>query len=200
MWMLRGLRNNYILLAGKLIFFVLSFCFLIKFTMNFLQEIEELKELKIEVFLASVLSTLIFYIFIADLNSLYEKIQGFFLKSPFLLLLIPVSLIILGIGYFIIPKVLNISFNKDIFLFVGGVFLMMHLIFIAHRTRGSTFVDFINYLFTFTLLCIISLFLLGFYLRVGSRIQIEKIIWSSAQESFSLMKDVFTQIFAGKSE
>jgi hypothetical protein len=189
------LRNSYAIALGKLLLFLIIFCFLVEFTKGFISELKNIQGFQMSAFYISILSCFIFYTFIADLNGLYNKLQNFFFRNSFFSLIIPSLLILLALGYFIIPKLLNFSFHKNTFVFLGGFIFTVHLISIARQTKASTFIRFINYLFIFSILYIINLVIFGIYLKVAFKIPLGEVVADSISGSFSIVKNIFTQIF-----
>ena len=142
-----GLRNNYIFTLVKLALFLIILCFLIALTKEFWQEVKVTEAFDIKVLVVSMLCAFSFYVFIADLNSFYKGIQKFFFHSSFFAYLIPSVLVVVGIGYFFLPKIFNTAFSKDTFVFIGGFALTGHLIFVARGNQGHNFPTVVNYLF-----------------------------------------------------
>ncbi|GEM_PF-904028 len=191
-------KSNYFFTIVKLFLFLLIFSFLVAMSREFFHNIKSLKDFNLDLFFISILSCFVFYIFFASLNGIYKTIQNFFFHSSQFGLFIPTLLILLGIGYYIIPKVFNVDFNRDVFLFAGGFILIAHLIYIANETKGATFSDFINYLFIFSILYIINLIIFEAYLRIAFNIDISKINIDGARGGATIIKDMFLQIFQNK--
>ncbi|MDD5194216.1 MAG: hypothetical protein PHQ96_00900 [Candidatus Omnitrophica bacterium] len=191
----KGLRNNYIFTLVKFILFLLIFCFLASFSKQLLHEMRADRALKPEVILFSVLFCFAFYTFFVDLNNIYKAIQKFFFHSSFISMVVPSFLILLGIGYFLIPRVFNLSFDRDVFLFLGGFILTSHMIFIARENKGSNFMDFINYLFIFSILYIVNIILFGLYLNVAFNVDLGKVVVDGFINGAVLIKNLFSQIF-----
>ncbi|MBU2103246.1 MAG: hypothetical protein ABH865_09480 [Candidatus Omnitrophota bacterium] len=191
----KALRNNYLFTLIKFILFLLIFCFLASFSKEFLYQIRLDKALRVEVLLFSVLSCFAFYAFFVDLDNFYKAIQKFFFHSSFIAMVIPSFLILLGIGYFLIPRVFELDFDRDVFLFLGGFIVTAHLIFVARQNRGSNFVDFINYIFIFSILYLVNLLLFGVYLNVAFRVDMGAVIVEGFVNGATLIQSLFTQIF-----
>jgi putative flippase GtrA len=81
-------------------------------------------------------------------------------------------------------------------VFLGGFVVTSHLTFVARENKGHSFNTFINYLFMFSILCIINMILLGLYLRVAFKIHIGAIIIESLKDSFSLIGNLCRQIYS----
>jgi hypothetical protein len=190
----RGLRHSYFFTLIKFVLFLIIFCFLVELSREFLKECKSKEEFNLGVLYLSILSPFVFYTFISDLNNTYRKIQNFFFRTSFLSFLFPTLLIILGIGFFILPKVFDFSFNRNNFLFWGGAILTCHLIFIARETKGHNFTSFVNYLFILSILYTINLILFGLYLRVGFSIDLGKVISGGIKEGYLLIQNLFTQV------
>lgn len=191
-----GARSNYLLTLIKFIFALILFCFLAELSKEFWRAISITKDdFSQKGIYLSVLCTFMFYVFVADLNGFYKKIQRFFFRSSFVSFLIPALLIISGLGYFLLPKIINFPFDKNVFVFLGGSVLTAHLSFIARESKGGSFTAFINYLFIFSILCIINLVFFGLYLRLAYNIHMGQIIVDSVKSSIILINNLFSQIF-----
>ncbi|MBN2483257.1 MAG: hypothetical protein JXD21_03530 [Candidatus Omnitrophica bacterium] len=187
-------RSNYLITLAKFVFFLIFFCFMVKLTGNLLSDMQSIATLSLKVFYVSIFSALMFYLFIADLNTIYDHIQNFFFRHSFVNLILPSVLVLLALGYFIIPKIWSLSFDKDTFVFLGGFILMIHLIYIAQQTREGSFVGFVNYLFMFSTLYVVSIFLFAVYLRVAFPLNIGDLIVHSFNDSTRLVVDLYKQI------
>ena len=190
----KELRNNYLFTIIKFILFIIIFCFLIEITREFWRELRAKDNFDVKVLAFSVLFSFAFYVFLVDLNDAYKKIQNFFFRSSFFSLVFPSALILLAFGYMFIPKVFNINYNRDIFIFLGGCAFAVHLIFIAQDSKGHTFTTFINYIFIFSILYIINLLLLGVYFRIGfDRVYVGRIAIDGIRDGAILLQNIFTQ-------
>jgi hypothetical protein len=109
-------------------------------------------------------------------------------------LVVPSFLIVLGLGFFLIPKIFNLNFDKNLFLFLGGFILISHLIFIARDLKKGSFSGFINYLFIFSILYIINLLLFSIYLNIAFKIDLAKILIEGSKDGAFLIKNLFNQI------
>jgi hypothetical protein len=187
-------KQNYFLTLIKFFLFLIIFCFVVSISKQFFREMKAVEDLNVDILFLSVLSAFSFYTFIADLNDFYKKMQNFFFHSSFASSLVPSFLILLGLGYFILPKVFNCEIDKDIFIFLGGFIATSHLIFVARETKGNTFAAFINYLFMFSILYIVILFLLGVYLMTAFKIDLHKVLVDGIMGGAVLIKDLFSQI------
>ena len=190
-----GLRNNYIFTLVKLALFLIILCFLVALTREFWQEVKTTEAFNAKVLIVSILCAFSFYVFIADLNGFYKGIQRFFFHSTFFAYLIPSVLVLIGVGYFFLPKILNVFFSKDAFVFVGGFALTGHLMFVARGNRGHNFPTVINYLFIFSILYILNLILFMVYLKIGFHVNIGKIIFEGTKNGAGLIKNIATQAF-----
>ena len=190
------MKNNYIFTFVKFFLFLFLFCFLAEITRKFLYAGSDEGLFNVGVFLASVVSCLIFYIFIADLNPLYKSVQLFFFRTTFVSYLMPFILLIIGIGGFILPKVFNVTLNRDIFIFCGGFIFTAHMIYISSETKGNTFPDFINYLFLLSLLYIINIVLLGLYINAAFKFRIFKVLVDGVAAGGKLIQSIFLQLFS----
>ena len=190
-----GLRNNYVFTLIKLALFLIILCFLIALSREFWQGIKTADAFVTKTLIVSVLCAFSFYIFIADLNNFYKGIQRFFFHSTFFAYLIPSVLVLVGIGYFFLPKILNITFSKDAFVFIGGFALTGHMIFVARGNQGHNFPTAVNYLFIFSILYILNLLLFSVYLKIGLNINIGKIIFAGVKNGATLIQSITTQAF-----
>ncbi len=189
-----GFRNNYIFTLIKLALFLIIFCFLIELTREFWQELRTRENFSLNVLVTSILFTFAFNTFFADLNGYYGNIQRFFFRSSFFPLLIPSLLVALSVGYFFLPKILNINIDRNIFIFLGGFTFTTHLTFIARQTKGHNFVTLINYLFIFSILYILNLILLGMYLKLGFRLYVGRVIAEGIKGGAGIIQSLFAQI------
>jgi len=187
----RGPRGSYLLAIVKFILFLIAFCFLVEFAKGFWAQAAAAAGFNKNVFILSVMASFVFSEFIADLSGLYKRIQHFFFRSSFIMVLFPALLIVLGVGYFFLPKVLGVSFNKDVFLFLGGFIFTSHLRFVARETKGYNFSVFINYIFIFSVLFILNLVLLSIYLKVAFNVHIAKIIIEGLRSGVALIQHIF---------
>ncbi|MBU1122089.1 MAG: hypothetical protein ABIH71_03775 [Candidatus Omnitrophota bacterium] len=189
------IRNNYIVTLLKFVFFLLLFCLLSELIKEFWREIRAQDGFKTSILYISVLSSFAFYTFVADLNGFYGNIQKFFFRSSFVSFLIPAIIIILGLGYFLLPRIFSFSFDKNTFVFLGGFVLASHLNYIAQEIKGYTFNTFINYLFVFSILCIINLLLFIVYLKIAFNIHMGEIIVGGVKGSVMLINSLFSKMF-----
>jgi signal transduction histidine kinase len=187
-------KQNYFLTLIKFFLFLIIFCFLVSLSKQFYREIKGIEDLNVDMLFLSILSAFSFYTFIADLNDFYKKMQNFFFHSSFASYMVPSFLILLGLGYYILPKVFSADIDKGIFIFLGGFISTSHLIFVARETKGNTFAAFINYLFTFSILYIVILFLLAAYLTAAFKIDLHKILVDGIMGGAALIKDLFGQV------
>jgi len=188
------LKSSYIFALINFFLFLIIFCFIFEATKVFLKELRLKEDFKLWILFLGGVFPLIFYTFIADLNNIYNKIQYFFFRHSFLNLLMPSILILLSLSYFLIPKIFKISFNKDIFIFLGGAFFTSHLIFVAKKNKGASFISFINYIFIFSMLYIFGLIILGIYLAIGFNLHLGKVAVDSIKNGFSLVRSIFFQL------
>jgi hypothetical protein len=186
-------QNSFFTLI-KFFLFLIIFCFVISISKEFFKEVRVQKALNVDILFFSSLSAFAFYTFLVDLNDFYKRIQDFFFHSSFLSYLVPSFLILLSIGYFILPKAFNLEIDKGIFVFLGGFVFTSHLIFIARDNKGKTFSGVINYLFNFSILYIINLLLLGVYLMAAFDMNLGKILVEGLTNGAMLIKNLFTQV------
>ncbi|MDD4954769.1 MAG: hypothetical protein PHP17_01865 [Candidatus Omnitrophica bacterium] len=190
----KGSKQNSFFTLIKFFLFLIVFCFVISITKEFFREMRSHEGLNINILFFSALSAFSFYTFVVDLNGVYKKIQNFFFHSSFLSYLIPSFLILMGIGYFILPKAFNLEIDKEIFVFLGGFVVTSHLIFVARDNKGKTFSGVINYLFNFSILYIISLLLFSVYLMAAFEINLSKILVDGLTNGAMLIKNLFNQV------
>ena len=189
-----GLRNNYVFTLVKLVLFLILFSFLVELTKELWQELATEKGFNLNILVISILSSFAFCTFCTDLNDYYRHIQKFFFRSLFFSLLFPSVLIVLMVGYFLLPKIMNVVYNKDVFIFLGGVAFTTHLTLLARETRGKNFTTFVNYLFIFSILYILNLILLGAYFRIGFNVHIGKVIVEGIKGGAGLIQSTFSQV------
>ena len=191
----RGLRNNYIFTLVKFILFLIIFCFLVELTREFWRDMRAKESFNVNVLTVSILSAFAFNAFLVDLNNFYKKMQRFFFHSSFFSYLIPSTLIIAGLAYFILPKVFSKTFDRSLFVFLGGFLVTNHLIFIARDNKGHTFNTFINYLFLFSIFYILILILFAVYLKNGFNIALGNFVFNGLREGAVLIQKISTQTF-----
>ncbi|MCK4916860.1 MAG: hypothetical protein KAI91_05840 [Candidatus Omnitrophica bacterium] len=190
----RGLKNNYIYTLIKFALFLLILCFLVELTKVFWNVLGDIEKFNLNILILSILSLFIFYNFIADLNNVYKKIQNFFFRSSFFSLLFPALLLALGLGYFFLPKILNLHINHNIFIFLGGFVFTGHLTFISRELKGHSFNSFINYLFIFSILYILNIVLFGLYLSNDFTLDMGEIVLQGMMNGAILIQNIFVQI------
>lgn len=188
-------RSNYLFSVIKFILFLIIFCFVVELAKEFWKEIRGEQGFNSVIFYFSVLSLFLFYTFIADLDNFYKKVQRFFFRSSSVSFLVSAPLILLACGYFALPKLMNFSFSKDIFIFSGGFVVCAHLVYIARENRGYAFSTFINYLFIFGILCIINILFFMFYLQVAFKISIVPVFFAAIKNTAIVIKSLFSQLF-----
>lgn len=191
----RELKNNYIVALVKFFLFLIIFCFLTEFIRYFIRAIQSTKGLSFNVLVGAAISVFGVYLFLIDLNGAYKKIQRFFFRSKFFSCLLPSILIVLALSYFFVPKIFNISFSKNIFVFLGGASLFVHLIYVARENKGKSFQDLTNYFFVFSILIILSMILFGFYLKIGFNFKLGDALLLGMQDGVDLIKKIFVQSF-----
>jgi hypothetical protein len=190
----QGARGNFIFTLIKFILFLIIFCFLAEVTKEFWREVRSAKDLKLTTLVLPVLCAFGFYTFLTDLNEIYKKIQNFFFRSSFFSLVFPSLLILAALGYFFLPKIMKASYDRDVFIFIGGFLFTVHLIFIARETKGHTFSAVIHYLFIFSILYILNLMLFGLYLKIAFKLEIGKVALDGMRNGAILIQNIFTQI------
>lgn len=190
-----GLRNNYIFTLIKLFLFLIILCFLVSLSREFWSQLKTADSASVKTLVISIFSAFGFYVFVTDLNNFYKGIQRFFFHSTFFAYIIPSILILVGLGYFFLPKVFNINFSRSTFVFIGGFMITGHMIFVARGNQGHNFPTAVNYLFIFSIIYILNLLLFLVYLRVGVHIDIGKIIFAGMKNGASLIQSISTQAF-----
>ncbi len=187
------LRNNYIFTLIKFILFLIILCFLIKLSSVFWKEARIKEGFSVTILTFSSLALFGCYAFLADLNNIYKKIQGFFFRTETVSYLFPSILILLALVYFVLPKIFNTTFRRDIFIFLGGFSFTGHLVYVARQIKGRTFSAMVNYFFLFSILYIFNLLLLGIYLNIGFPMYLGRVIVEAVQSGAALMQNIFTQ-------
>jgi len=191
----RELRSNYVIAFINLFLFLIFFCFAYSITKELIKVFRVNEAIKVWVLSLGLSFPFIFYTFIVDLNNVYEKVQYFFFRSTFLNLVIPSVLILLIVSYFILPKIFSISFNRDIFLFLGSLSFSAHLVFIARETKSTNFTGFINYFFSMTMIYIFVLVIFGVYLLIGYDYSLKTALVNGTKSGFTLIKEIILQLF-----
>ena len=189
-----GMRNNYFFTLIKFVLSLIIFCFLIGITMEVLRAMVSRVGLRLNILYLSLLSTFAFYTFVADLNGFYNKIQRFFFRSAFFSLIFSALLIVLGVIFFLLPKVFHISVSSNLFLFLGGFAFTSHLIYIAREMKGTNFAAYINYFFIFIILYILNFILFGLYLKVGFPINLGDALANGVRRGAYLIQSLFMQL------
>lgn len=188
-------KHNLFFTVVKFFLFLIIFCFLVSLTKEFLKEVKATKGLSINLLFVSMLSSFMFYAFFVDLNELYKKIQQFFFHASQVSLFVPAFIILLGIFYFVLPKVFHFDFDRSVFVFMGGFLFTSHLVYIAREIKGTTFADFVNYLFMFSILYIINLIIFSIYLTVAFEMDLAKVTVDGLKGGAILIRNLFTQLF-----
>lgn len=188
-------KHNYLITLIKSILFIVLFCFLVTVSKNFFREIKVIKDFELDALSFSVIATFLVYSFLVNLNNLYDKIQNFFFHGSALALVIPALLVIVGICYFIFPRVFNVSIDRYIFIFIGGVIFVIHMIYVASEIRGTTFPAFMHYLFLFSILYMANLLFFGIYLNAKFNVPVGDILINGVKDGILLIKNIFSQIF-----
>jgi len=191
----RELRSNYIIAFINLFLFLIFLCFAYSLTKELVKIFRLNDAIKTWVLFFGLSFPFIFYTFIVDLNNAYEKVQHFFFRGTFLNLIIPSVLIILLVGYFIFPKMFNISFNRNMFLFLGSFSFAAHLVFVARETKSTSFTGFINYFLSTTTIYIFIFFVFGVYLLIGYDYSFKTVIVNGTKNGFALIKEIILQLF-----
>lgn len=191
----RELKNNYIFALVKLFLFLLIFCFLTETIRSFLREAAVTKGLTPLALIYSWLATFSFYLFFADLNSFYARIQKFFFRSQFFSCLFPSLLVIFSLGYFLMPNIFNFSINRNVFIFSGSFSFLAHLIYVARIIKANSFTGFVNYLFIFSIFFLLNLILFGLYLRIAFDFQLSRVLLAGIQNGSDLIKNIFLRSF-----
>lgn len=187
-------KHNYLVILVEAILFLVILCFLTQISRQFFFSMFGAVGLKMKTFLISVLSCFAFYAFIIDLNEPYKKIQSFFFKSSIFAYVVPFFLFILGIAYFILPRVFDTTLSETLFLFLGGVILVAHLIFVSNELKETTFSGFVNYLFFFSLLYLVVLIMFGLYLRAAFDFNIFDVFVEGIRDGASTLRELITEI------
>ena len=189
-----GSGGGFLVGVVKFLLFWVVFCFLIEFGRAFLSELSAHKDISLNpLFIASIAAFFI-YNFIADLNDVYKTIQQFFSHSTMFGLLLPFLLLIIGVGYLIIPRLFNLAINTDIFLFVGGFIMTCHMMYIAKQSRGDTFAAFSHYLLIMSVLVIINIVFFTLYLSIIYKMNTWAIIVAGSQNGYALLQNTFLQL------
>ncbi len=190
----RELRSNYIIAFINFFLFLLLFCLIYAVSRSFIKTLKASEEIRVGVLFMGLVSPFIFYTFVADLNSVYEKVQNFFFRHTFLTLVVPAFLVALLLGYFFLPKIFDFSFNRQIFLFLGSAAFSLHIIFVAGQLKSTTFSGFINYIFVLSLVYLFCLVVLGVYIILGFKFPLKEALVGGIKEGFSLIRNIILQL------
>jgi hypothetical protein len=190
----RDLKSNYIFSLVNLVLFLVVFCFVFEYTAALIKSLRANETFHISIAYCGAAFPLILYVFIADLNSVYEKSQFFFFRGTLLNLVLPSILLLLTAGYFLIPRLLGVGFDRNLYLFLGAAAFSVHLIFVANNSKSPSFTGFINYIFVLTMIYLVCLILLGVYLEIGFRVHMGRVLITTLKEGTRLLKSLFTQI------
>lgn len=190
-----GLRNNYVFTLVKLVLFLIFFSVLIELTKELWHELRTQESFNLNILVISILSSFAFCTFCTDLNDYYRHIQKFFFRSPLFSLLFPSLLTALSLGYFLVPKIMSVTYNKDLFIFLGGFAFTTHLTLIARETKRQSFTAFVDYLFIFSILYILNLILLGLYFKISFNVHMAEVIVDGIRSGFELVYGLFVAPF-----
>ncbi len=178
----------------KSVGFILLLCLAVELSKSFVKELQVLKSFRFLTLYFSFIMPFLVSEFVYDLQNPYKNIQNFFFRNSFVSMLLPSLLLISALSYLIIPRLAGGSFNKEIFVFIGGFIFMTHLIFIARHTKGSGFAGVVSYLFMFIMLFIVASLLFGLYFRTAYNFRLGKVVIDSVRSSTSLVQTMFMQI------
>ncbi len=190
----RELKSNYIIAFINFFLFLLLFCLIYAVSRSFIKTLKASENIRLWVLFMGLSFPFIFYTFVADLNSVYEKVQNFFFRHTFLTLVVPSVLMVLLLGYFFLPKIFGMTFNKQIFLFFGGAAFSLHIIFVAGQLKSTTFSGFINYVFVLSVIYLFCLVILGVYIILGFEFPLKEALMGGVKEGFSLIRSVILQL------
>jgi len=184
-------NGNLLIAFLKLAAFLLLLFFLIPVTYRFCVVAHGSGDIG-QLFLPSTIFFVFFYyLFVADLNEIYKKIQEFLFRIPWLAHLIPFALILASGIYLLMIKVFNLSIDGNIFIFTGGFIFAMHMIYVARNIRGETFAALADYLFAMTLYYMANLIFLGFYFVILFNFNVVKVFLDGGAMAIDLMRDYF---------
>jgi hypothetical protein len=189
----------------KLILGVVLLPFLYSSSVSFASEISRIQKSYQNYFWLGVIIFLIFFLFIWEPEIIYtsgQKLIGFIFNffhplvelAPFVL---PAYTIILFMVYGLLSLSIKDGWLLQYCLFLVGFCSISHIIFTA-RALGAKKGDFLkaNYIFTFSLIYIVNLFILGLLLSLAlkefSLVDFSKHTISAASNIFSAL---FKQIF-----
>lgn len=187
-------KNNIFVALVNFIVFLVAFCFIFEFTGEFLKELKRQDNFKIWLFFMGAAFPLLFNQFLADLNNIYEKIQNFFFRQTFFGILIPSGLVVLALGYFLVPKIIGVNFSKETFTFLGPAAFMGHLIYVSRANKGENFIQFIQYVFMTSMLYILGIFILAGYFKIAFPISYSDIVVEGFKSGMSSLKSIFIQL------
>jgi len=189
----------------KLLLGLVLLPFVYSFTLAFLAELGLVEIGYQHYFWAGVISMLLFYLFIWEPAIIYnrgyrlvELIFNFFKPlvkvAPYLL---PIYTIVLFLIFIVVFYIFRLKDSLVYFVFLFGLSLTMHLIFSAKTIRGKKG-DLLksNYIFGFSFIYILNLFLLALILNViFNKFSLVNFLNNSFQIAASIFQAIFRQLF-----
>lgn len=161
----------------KFILGILLFPFVYGVTVSFLEEFGHLSLLLQRHFGLGAITFLVVYLFIWEPVALYNHgyklvSVGFNFVKPLVKFaphLLPIFSIILVILYKILSFTIKASWLMELFMFLLGWTILMHLVFSARAVRSKKG-DFLgaNYIFSFSFIYLVNIVLFGFCLNIAS--------------------------------
>lgn len=172
------------------------------FTAAFINESKTIQKSFLNLFIAGIISFLIFYLFIYEPGKIYQKGQKiteatFRFFSPLVRVasfVVPIYSIILFLIYCLISLSVKSNLLLEFFIFLIGFSIALHLVFsarILHSRKGDFLM--INYFFSFGLIYIINIALLA----LGFSVLFQSFSWISfGKSSLQISKDIFSTVFS----
>lgn len=194
-------RSRKALAVLKSIIVVFLLPWIYSFTVAFINESKLVEKNFLDLFIAGIISFLVFYLFIYKPAKIYQAGQKvteatFRFFSPLVRVasfVAPIYSIILFLIYILISIFVKTDSLLQFFMFLIGLTIALHLVFSAGilHSRKDDFLM-INYLFSFGFIYIINVALLA----LGFSILFESFSWLNfAKSSFQIGRDIFSAIF-----
>ncbi|MEW6170756.1 MAG: hypothetical protein AB1472_04295 [Candidatus Omnitrophota bacterium] len=185
----------------KFIVGILLLPIVIGITFGFYKEISILEKTHLVYFITGIITYLVIHLFVWEPQFLYKKGQhileilfGFFAPlvkiAPYLL---PIYTILSFIIYFILVLFIKSPILLDIFMFLFGFTLILHIKFTSDDLKAKESFLKSDYIFGFSLIYILNIILVSLFISVVIK---EFSIPNFFKESFQLTKSIISYIFS----
>jgi hypothetical protein len=155
--------GNFFVITLKFLGFLLLLIFSFGITVEFVKAAHDGVGSEPMLLPAAVFFCFFYYLFIRDLNEPYKAIQAFFFRVPWFAHAVSFLLILTGVVCWALVRFTDIKVDHNIFVFLGGFIMASHLIYVSRDMPRESFVDLVNYLFSFSVYYLIVLVMLGLY-------------------------------------